>query len=325
MSIFFDMIKNWFIVKTKLLHSLGSLFGLLLFTLALWVLYHELKAYHLLDIIHHVKEIPSRRFLLALFLTILSYSIMTGYDTLALRYIQHPLPYGKTALASFISYAFSNNIGLSMLAGGSVRYRLYSAWGLAPLEITKVIAFCSLTFWLGFLTLAGLVFLMEPLAIPMALHPPFATVRPLGVIFLVFVGSYLLLGFLRKRPLKIRGLAFSIPSSELFLAQMAVALLDCTLAGSALYALLPVSSSLSYPGFLGIYLLAQMAGMTSQVPGGVGIFETVTLLLLSPTLPASAAFGSLLAFRGIYYILPLLAAAVLLGTQEIFRKKEDAR
>lgn len=68
-----------------------------------------------------------------------------------------------------------------------------------------------------------------------------------------------------------------------------------------------------------------MAGMTSQVPGGVGIFETATLLLLSPSLPASAAFGSLLVFRGIYYILPLLAAAVLLGTQEIFRKKEDAR
>jgi len=86
---------------------------------------------------------------------------MTGYDFLALKYINHPLPYIKTAFASFVGYAFSNNIGLSMLAGGSVRYRLYSAWGLSVYEITKVVLFCTATLWLGFLTLAGIIFLVE--------------------------------------------------------------------------------------------------------------------------------------------------------------------
>ena len=38
-------------VKTKLLHSVGSLFGTLLFVLALWVLHTELKTYHLHDIV----------------------------------------------------------------------------------------------------------------------------------------------------------------------------------------------------------------------------------------------------------------------------------
>jgi phosphatidylglycerol lysyltransferase len=44
-------------------------------------------------------------------------------------------------------------------------------------------------------------------------------------------------------------------------------------------------------------------------------------LLLSPYLPPSQALGSLLAYRGIYYILPLLAATASLGVQEVLRRK----
>ena len=99
--------------------------GLILFSLALWVLHGELASYPLQDILQH-RNLPCP-YLRALSLTILSYLIMTGYDTLALKYIKHPLPYRKTAFASFIGYAFGNNIGLSMLAGGSVRFRLYSS------------------------------------------------------------------------------------------------------------------------------------------------------------------------------------------------------
>jgi uncharacterized membrane protein YbhN (UPF0104 family) len=159
-------------MKSKLLHSLGPLFGLFLFAVALWGLHRELKAYHFHDILRHVEDFPAHRLVLALSLTILSYLMMTGYDTLALRYIQHPLVYGKIALASFIGYAFSNNIGFSMVAGASVRYRLYSAWGFSALDITKIVAFCSLTLWLGFFALAGMIFLFEPMVTPQMLHLP---------------------------------------------------------------------------------------------------------------------------------------------------------
>lgn len=111
----------------KVLHGLAPLFGLLLFGAALWVLYHELRAYHVHDIFRHLEELPARRLFLALPLTLLSYFIMTAYDVLALRYVQHLLPYGKIAIASFIGYAFTNNMGFGMITGGSVRYRLYSA------------------------------------------------------------------------------------------------------------------------------------------------------------------------------------------------------
>jgi phosphatidylglycerol lysyltransferase len=309
-------------MKKKLLHSLGSLFGILLFALALWVLHHELKEYHYHDVIRSVAEIPGRYLFIALALTILNYLIMTGYDTLALRYIRHPLPYTKIALASFIGYAFSNNIGLSMIAGASVRYRLYSAWGLSALDITKVVAFCSLTLWLGFFSLAGVIFLFEPMTIPKTLHLPFSSLSPLGIIFLLLVGGYFVWSFFRKRPLKFWGWEFPLPSTRLFLVQIAVASLDWAMAGSVLFALLPATATLSYPWFLGIFLLAQIAGLASQVPGGIGVFETVILLLLSSKLPAPSILGPLLAYRGLYYLFPLSVAVVLLGTNELLRKRE---
>ena len=147
----------------KFFHNFGPLFGIFLFAVAIWVLHHELREYHYHDVVRHLVEIPAHRLLPALAFTILNYLIMTGYDTLALRYIRHPIAYGKIALTSFIGYAFSNNIGLSMIAGASVCYRLYSAWGLSALEITKVIIFCSLTIWLGFFTIGSIVFLFEPM------------------------------------------------------------------------------------------------------------------------------------------------------------------
>ena len=312
-------------MKKKFFHSLGPLFGIFLFAVALWILHYELREYHYHDVVRHLAEIPAHQLLLALALTILSYLIMTGYDALALRYIRHPISYGKIALASFIGYAFSNNIGLSMIAGASVRYRLYSAWGLSALETTKVIIFCSLTLWLGFFTIGGIVFLFEPVVIPEALHLPFASVRYLGIIFIMLVVGYLLWSVLRKKPLKIQEWEFPLPSTRLSLIQITIASLDWALAGSVLYALLPATATISFPGFLGIFLLAQFAGMASQIPGGVGVFESVVILLLSPTLPASLIFGSLLAYRAIYYFLPLAVATVLLGSNELLQKRQGVR
>jgi hypothetical protein len=59
------------------------------------------------------------------------------------------------------------------------------------------------------------------------------------------------------------------------------------------------------------------AGVVSNVPGGLGVFETIILLILSSKVSAAAILGSMLAYRGIYYFLPLLVASGLLGIYEI--------
>jgi uncharacterized membrane protein YbhN (UPF0104 family) len=53
--------------------------------------------------------------------------ILTGYDALALRYLGRPLSYRRTALASFLAYAFAHNLGLSVLGSAAPRYRRYAS------------------------------------------------------------------------------------------------------------------------------------------------------------------------------------------------------
>jgi uncharacterized membrane protein YbhN (UPF0104 family) len=300
---------------------LPSLLTLLIFCLCLWAIYQELHKYKLAAIFNSITAIPPEQIAIAIALTCLNYVMFTGYDTLATIYIRHPLPYAKTSLAAVTSYAISNSVGLALLSGSAIRYRLYSAWGLSTIEITNIIAFCNLSFWLGLFAVGGVTFILAPVEVPTILHLPFNTVHPLGVIFLLIIVAYLLLTIVTRNPFKIGSWIIPQLPLKLALIQIAVTSLDWGLAAAIFYVLLPEGSSLSYPGFFGIYLLAQIAGILSNVPGGLGVFETIMLLLLSPTIPSVKLLGTLLAYRGIYYFLPLIIAAFLLGLYEIYRRK----
>jgi len=304
----------------RLLRYAGPALGLALFVVALAVLRRELGAYHYREILQSLRTLPALGVGAALALTALNYLVLTGYDALALRYIRRPLGYGRTALASFVGYAFSNNVGLSMLAGSAVRFRLYTSWGLSAVEIAKVVAFYTASLWLGLFAVGGISFLAEPAPLPPALHLGAGTTRPLGALLLALLAAYLLLVALRRQPVRIRGWSFSPPPRGLALAQVAVSSLDWVLAGAVLYALLP--GGVSFPRFLAAYLLAQLVGLVSQVPGGLGVFEVVALSLLKGQVPAGEAFAALLAYRAIYYLLPFGLAVLLLGLHEIYERRE---
>ncbi|HEY9658525.1 MAG TPA: UPF0104 family protein, partial [Allocoleopsis sp.] len=62
---------------------------------------------------------------------------------------------------------------------------------------------------------------------------------------------------------------------------------------------------------------AMTAGIFSTVPGGLGVFETVILLLHPPSIPASQVLAALLAFRAVYFFLPLLIATGLMIGYEV--------
>ena len=309
----------------KLQLNFSSLFGLLLLVLSLWAIAHELHEYNYRDILNSLAAIPKSRLSWAIWLTALGYLVMVGYDILGFNYINRSLSWNKIAFTNFISSAFSNTIGLALLTGSAIRYRFYASWGVSAVAIAQVIAFANFTFWLGMFAVAGLLFLINPLKIPTQLHLPFATVRPLGVIFLLLVAAYLLGSIFIKQPLIIRGHEFRFPDFKISLAQIAISSFDWILAAAVLYALLPSNISLSYLDFLGIYLLAMFAGVVSNVPGGLGVFETIILLILSSKVSAAAVLGSMLAYRGVYYFLPLLVAAGLLGLYEIRFRTENFR
>lgn len=302
----------------KLLKYAGPLFGAALFAGALALLHHELRHYSYRQIMSELRSVPPLSLLLALLLTALNYAALACYDLLAFRYLGRQARYSKVLLPSFTAYAFSNNIGLAALSGGSIRLRLYSAQGLSSLEIAQIIGFGIATFWLGILVIGGGVFAFHPPAMPPGLELPFASARLLGAAMLAAAAAYCGL-VARGRPLALRGLELRLPAPRLAGLQLLVSAADWALAAGVLYALLPSSSAFGYFDLLAVFMLAQVAGLVSQVPGGLGVFETVILVYAGRHTAPAQVMGALLAYRAVYYLLPLAAASALLAFHELGR------
>jgi phosphatidylglycerol lysyltransferase len=309
-------------------HRFTPLIGLLLFFVALVVLRQFLQQYQYGQIVSYLRQIPASHAAMSIYLTALSYLALTGYDTLALRYIRHRMPWRRIGLASFVGYAFSNSVGSGPITGGSVRLHLYTSWGLSAIFTAKIIAFNAVTLWLGLFAVAGIALLAAPLELPPQVHIPLNSARLLGVVLLGIVLTYLLLNALRRKPLVLRGWKLTMPGVRMATSQILLGAADWCLAASVLYVLLPVVPELTYFRFLRFFLIGQLAGMVSQVPGGLGVFEMLLMLLLNPYLGSERApeiLASLLAFRAVYYILPLVVAMILFGTYETARHREDFR
>ena len=289
--------------------------SVLLFGLSLWAIASELRKYSWQDVVDSLNAIPNQYLLLAVILTVINYLFLTGYDTLAVKYINSSLAYKRTSLVAIVSYGISNSVGFALLSGSAIRYKFYSAWGYSAAKIAQIITFCNLSFWLGLFAVGGTVFALTPLEIPEQLNLPFLSVRPLGFIFLSIIFAYLLWSGLSKKPLKIKTWVLPHLPFKLSLAQVALTSLDWTFAAAVLYVLL-LAKQVSFLEFFGFYLLAQLAGIISNVPGGLGVFETISILLLSPSIPSNRLLGALLAYRGIYYFLPLGVSILLLGWYE---------
>jgi phosphatidylglycerol lysyltransferase len=322
-------IRWWKRIPWDLLRRLGPFFTVFLFAGALWLLHNELAGFRYRDVMKWFGALPPGNVALAFILTACGYAAMTGYDTLAFRNIREPMPYRRIALASFVGYAFSNSLGHPLFTGTPIRARLYSGWGLSALQVTRIVVFCFLTFWLGFGTLSGFVFLAEPLPIPSSWHIHLTTARPLGIAFLAALALYLWNAARKTRPLRLGGVEMPLPGLKLALGQVLLSCLDWGLAAAVLYEVMPTHPSLTFMPFLAVFLLAQLAGVLSQVPGGLGVFESAMVLLLTsraPGLQASEILAGLVAFRGIYYFAPLIAASLALGGHEVaLRRKAVVR
>ena len=68
--------------------------------------------------------------------------------------------------------------------------------------------------------------------------------------------------------------------------------------------LLPEGTARSFWTYLAYFLFAQVAGLASHVPGGLGVFETAFLYVAPPEVPSASILGSLIVYRAIYYLVP---------------------
>ena len=250
----------------------------------------------------------------AIGLTIVSYIALTFYDSIALKVIGHPLPWRTAAVASFTSYTISHNVGLAMLTGGSARYRVYSRAGLDEAAVARIVLIAGVTFWAGVIAVACLSMAIHPGTLPIVTWtmPPLLE-RGVGIVIpLVMLG--IVLRHRQGGSIGLLGWRLPLPNWRQALALLLVSTVDLAAASAALFVLLPNASPELYPVlFLG-YAVAIVVALISHVPGGLGVFEAVIIA----TMPQdnAAVLAALLAYRIIYYVAPLVLAAVLMAIHE---------
>jgi phosphatidylglycerol lysyltransferase len=287
--------------------------------LALVTLRAELHAFRYRQLSAAVRALPREALVLAAVTTVLAYAILPAYDALALRYVGRALGWRRTAFASFIAYGFSQTIGLAALAGASIRYRFWTAWGLSGAEVAQGVAFTTVTLWLGVATVGGVACIAGPLPASGlgALSP--GLVRALGIALLGLPAAYLAWNVRARRPLALRGWRFAAPGPRTAMLQIVIASADWLVASLVLYALLaPLGVSLGT--LVRVFVLGQVLGLASHVPGGLGVFESVVVLTLRPIASPETVLPALVAYRAIYYVIPFATAAVGLAAYELTRR-----
>jgi phosphatidylglycerol lysyltransferase len=294
---------------------LRPLAALAVFGIAAFVLHRELEHFNLHRLVRDLRSISATSLIAALGLVSLSYWLLGFYDLLALRYARKRVSYGRTLFTAFIAYAFGNNMTLAGFTGAAVRLRLYASRGLTAVDVATVSGFCVVTALLGLASLAGLSLLIEPVETAAALRLHEAWTVLAGALLLAVVVGYLLWASFGRSPFEIRGWALREPGAAIGFGQFAIGIADFVSAAAVLWVLLPAKAAIGFPAFAGLYAAAVAAGLLSYVPGGLGVFEAVIVLVL-PDLPIEQLLGSLLAYRAAYYLAPLgLAALLFLGEE----------
>jgi uncharacterized membrane protein YbhN (UPF0104 family) len=298
-------------------HVVATTVAFVVFLASLWIIARELRGFAYAEVWAYLKGLPPTYVVLAFGLTTLTFVVLSGYDALALRYVGVDLPRKRILFSAFVGYAVSQALGNPILTGGAVRYRLYSLWGLPPAAVAKSILFAGLSFWLGFFALGGGVLLVNPdLLTDISPLPVSAPV--LGALALAPVVMYAGGTWYRATPVTIWGWTLKVPPQWMLPVQVALAAGDLVLASSVVYVLLPPGTGVGLVQLLAAYLVALLAGLVSHVPGGLGVFESVMLLLLTPDVSAPILLGGLLAYRGIFHLLPLTLAALAFGAYEFW-------
>lgn len=272
------------------------------------------------EVLAAVRELPGTVLWTAALLALGSYTACSAFDVLGKWYTAHGLPTWRAMLVGFVSYTFTMNFGAPF--GGGLRLRLYAKQGLATGTTMRIMALSLTTNWIGYLFLAGAVFSAGSVRLPANWELGNGALRAIGVGMLVAGVAYLVLcAFSKKRAWIIRGHEIELPTIGLALVQVLLAMASWSLIAAVIYVLL--QQQIAFFSVLGVLLISAIAGALAHIPGGLGVTESVFVALLSGTIPRPELLGSLLVYRAVYYLGPLLLASLAYLLAEAGIKKTN--
>jgi hypothetical protein len=299
-------------------NRIGIVLSVTIITIAATVLYRILRTIDAGEVLDALATTDWRDVSLAALFVAGGYFTLTFYDLFALRTIgRHDVPYWTAALAGFTSYSVGHNVGASVLTGGAVRYRIYSAWGLDAIDVARLCFIAGLTFWLGNATVLGLGVAYIPLAASAINQLPAWLNRSGAILILILLIFYV--GWVWQRPRMVgrRGWSVVLPGGPLTLLQIGIGIVDLGFCALAMYMLVPEEPNINFVTLAVIFVSATLLGFASHAPGGIGVFDAAMLVALWQ-FDKEALIAGLLLFRLLYYIIPFGLALAILGTREVW-------
>jgi glycosyltransferase 2 family protein len=284
-----------------------------------YLLYHTFREYSVADIVQSVQAIPTSNMLTALCFSAGSYLCLTGFDWTGLRYVGNRLAYPKIALASFLSLSIGQSVGLAGLSSGALRYRYYAHWGMSAEEVTKIVLLSGVTVGLGMAVLSGVVLILNPADAAKVLRLREGAILGIGAASLLAVVGYLALAAFVRAPLKIRKWTFRMPTLRIAIAQTVIGAVNFALVSACLREVMAATADVSYLKAATAFVLANLAILITHAPGGLGVLEATVRHVMGE----DASIGSLVAFRVIYFFIPLAIGLPLsLIVEAIFRARK---
>jgi glycosyltransferase 2 family protein len=293
----------------------GRALSWLFFIAVAVLLFHYASSLDWDAVLDAITETPAPALAAAVIFAGASHLLYSCFDLLGRRYTRADVPTHKVMVVTFISYAFNLCIG-SLVGGVGFRYRLYSRLGLGKGVITRIVSMSMLTNWLGYKLLAGLLFLIHPLQLPPSWHMGNHGLQWIGaglvLLSAAYIGACVRYG---DHVWTVRGHELYLPPWRMALLQMLISCVNWCLMAGVIYVLL--RQQVVYLDVLTVLLIGAIAGVVAHVPAGLGVFEFVFVALLSHIVPVPQLVGALLGYRAIYYIAPLIVAALLYLVMEV--------
>lgn len=177
----------------------------------------------------------------------------------------------------------------------------------------NVVIFCYASFWLGLLWVGGIFLTFLPVSLiglKLPIKLPMSTTVPIGILLLI--GAIIFTGVIIKR---------NKNSNEILINRILIALADWICLSFVLYFALPPEHRINFFNFLAIFIIAQILGFLSNVPGGIGVFDLIFLTLLGSAYSTDKIIGALLIYRIAYFFIPLVVALTIFIIYRLFSGK----
>jgi len=289
---------------------LPALVSVAIIVVAGTVLYRALGRMDAVDVAARFTAIPTASIVLAAVFTVLAFTALAFYEVAMLKYIGSGIASWRPFLAALSAYPIGHAVGFGALSGGAVRYRCYSAAGLSAFDVGKVIVLSVLPYALGLSLLCALGLVTDSADAARLLKVSPAAAVAGGVLLLAAHAAWNVAVWRVRGPIHLRWFDMELPTPRMTAVQYGLGLVDSLSGIAVLYVLLPDGAGISFLTFASVYVIAIFIGLLSSVPAGLGVFESMLLLMLRDVDP-EALLGSVLAYRLIFELAPFLVGVVL--------------